>query len=149
MSSSNFYWSFSLAFSGCQKIIPAILARTTPPSITKAGLPVNVIYSLDLGIILPAFALSAYWLWKRRAWGYAFTSVLLTKIVTLGGAVLAMIVYLIQSGNPVPYPQIIIFSVLTILGLWLLVRFLQSIDSETEGASIVSTSGPIDDTEVQ
>lgn len=51
------------------EIIQAIFAGTTPPSIVEANLPVNVIYSLDLGVLVPAFVLSAYWLWERRAWG--------------------------------------------------------------------------------
>ena len=87
------------------EVLPATLAGTTPSSITEAGLPTSVIYSLDLGIVVPAFALSAYWLWKRRAWGYAFTAVLPVKIATLGGAVLAMVVFMILDGQPVPLPR--------------------------------------------
>ncbi|MFC6718375.1 hypothetical protein ACFQGT_12095 [Natrialbaceae archaeon GCM10025810] len=130
------------------EILPAILAGTTPPSIEEAGLPVSVIYSLDLGIIVPAFVLSAYWLWNDRAWGYAFTGVLLAKIVTLGGAVLAMAFYMIRDGEAVPYPQIIIFGGLTALGLWLMVRFLLAIDSGAEVTAAASSSTAVDDTEV-
>nr|WP_233340928.1 hypothetical protein [Haloprofundus sp. MHR1] len=131
------------------EILPAIFAGTTPPSIEEAGLPVNVIYSFDLGIIVPAFALSAYWLWNRRAWGYALTGVLLAKIVTLGGAVLTMTFYLIRTGEQVPYPQIIIFGILTTLSLWLMVRFLLAIDSGTEFTAVVSSSVTADDTEAR
>lgn len=136
-----------VAFLWLSEILPATFAGSTPPSIEEAGLPVSVIYSLDLGIIIPAFALSAYWLWNRRAWGYAFTGVLLAKIVTLGGAVLAMAFYMIQEGEPVPYPQIIIFGVLTVVSLWLMARFLLSIDSEVALTSVVSTSRSVEETE--
>lgn len=113
------------------EILPATLAGTTPASIDEPGLPTSVIYSLDLGVIVPAFALTAYWLWKRRAWGYAFTAVLLVKIATLGGAVLMMIVYMLRDGQAVPLPQILIFGMLTILSLGLLARFLKGISPES------------------
>ncbi|NHN49375.1 hypothetical protein G9464_17530 [Halostella sp. JP-L12] len=111
------------------EILPATLAGTTPASITEAGLPTSVIYSFDLGIILPAFALTAYLHWKRRAWGYAFTAVLLVKVATLGGAVLAMAWFMVRDGQPVPLPQILIFGVLTAMSLLLMGRFLRAIDA--------------------
>ncbi|MFB6165687.1 MAG: hypothetical protein ABEJ31_11065 [Haloarculaceae archaeon] len=121
-----------VAFLWLSDILPATLEGTTPQSIVAAGLPVNVIYSLDLGIVVPAFALSAYWLSRRRPWGYAFTAVLLVKIVTLGGAVLAMVYFVIRDGQAVPLPQIVIFGALTLLSLGLTIRFLWAIDSERE-----------------
>lgn len=113
------------------EILPATLAGTTPASIAEPGLPTSVIYSLDLGVIVPAFALTAYWLYHRRPWGYAFTAVLLVKIATLGGAVLAMIVYMVQDGQTVPIPQIVIFGTLTAVSLWLMARFLLAISPES------------------
>lgn len=74
-----------ISFLWLSELLPAILAGTTPSSIADADLPTSVIYSLALGIMVPAFALTGYWLWQRRAWGYAFTAVLLVKIATLGG----------------------------------------------------------------
>ncbi len=114
------------------EILPATLAGTTPPAIAEAGLPTAVIYSLDLGIIVPGFALTASWLRNRRAWGYAFTAVLLVKIATLGGAVLAMIVFMILDGQVVPLPQILIFGTLTAVSLVLMGRFLVAIDPESD-----------------
>lgn len=114
------------------EILPAIIAGRVPPSIAEAGLPTSVIYSLDLGIIVPAFILTAYWLWNGRPSGYAFTAVLLVKIATLGGAVLAMAAYMIQGGQDVPLPQIIIFGVLTLVSVLLMIRFLHSINHESE-----------------
>lgn len=119
------------------EILPATLAGTIPPSIEEAGLPTSVIYSLDLGIIVPAFLLTAYWLWKGQSWGYAFTAVLLVKIATLGGAVLAMAAYMIQAGQGVPLPQIVIFGVLTLVSVVLMVRFLLSIEQESRGTRTV------------
>jgi len=127
------------------EILPATLAGTSPAAIAEAGLPTAVIYSLDLGIIVPAFALTAYWLWNRRSWGYAFTAVLLVKIATLGGAVLAMIVFMTLDGQVVPLPQLLIFGTLTAISLWLMGRFLVAIDPESDpvraGTSLDSGDG--------
>ncbi|RLM32970.1 hypothetical protein [Haloarcula sp. Atlit-120R] len=112
------------------EILPATLAGTTPPSIAEAGLPTSVIYSLDLGILVPAFFLTAYWLREGQPWGYAFTAVLLVKVATLGGAVLSMAVFMIRGGEPVPFPQIIIFGFLTLTSVFLMSRFLLSIQPE-------------------
>ncbi|MFB6096970.1 MAG: hypothetical protein ABEJ74_06245 [Haloferacaceae archaeon] len=114
------------------EILPAILGGTTPASVAEAGLPTSVIYSLDLGVVVPAFALAASWLWQRRPWGYAFTAVLLVKIATLGGAVLSMIAFLVLDGQAVPLPQVVVFGTLTVVSLGLLGRFLVAIDSESD-----------------
>jgi hypothetical protein len=120
------------------EIVPATLAGSAPESVLEAGLPTNVIYSLDLGILVPAFALSAHWLRKRRPWGYAFTAILLVKIATLGGAVMAMIVFMIRAGQPAPLAQILIFGTLTLVSVALMIRFLFSIDPEIR----VTPTGP-------
>ncbi|WP_407652183.1 hypothetical protein [Halomicrococcus gelatinilyticus] len=114
------------------EILPATLAGTTPASIADPGLPTSVIYSLDLGVVVPAFALASYWLWQRRSWGYAFAAVLLVKIATLGGAVLAMIVYMVRDGQTVALPQIVIFAALTLAGVGLMVRFLLTLSPGAE-----------------
>ena len=114
------------------EILPATLAGATPASIAEPGLSTSVIYSLDLGVIVPALALTAYWLWNRRPWGYAFTAVLLVKIATLGGAVLTMIVYMVRDGQAVPLPQILIFGTLTAISLGLMARFLVALDPESD-----------------
>ena len=86
-----------------------------------------VIQSPDLGVVVPSFALSAALLWKQRAWGYAFTGVLLVKGTTLGLAVLAMIVFMLQNGQSVVLPQIVLFALLSLVGLGLTVRFIRAI----------------------
>lgn len=106
---------------------PASLAGTRPSSIAETTLPVPVIQSLDLGVVIPSFALSAALLRKQRAWGYVFTGVLLVKGTTLGLAVLSMIVFMLQDGQAVPLPQIVLFAVLSLIGLVLVIRFIRAI----------------------
>ncbi|WP_126664442.1 hypothetical protein [Haloterrigena salifodinae] len=128
-----------IAFLWLSELLPAIRSGTIPPSIAEAGLPTSVIYALDLGIIVPAFVLTAYWLRADRPYGYAFTAVLLVKIATLGGAVLTMAVFMIRDGQAVPVPQIVIFGALTIGSVALMVRFLRSIPSDSRPVSNAST----------
>ncbi|SIR76469.1 hypothetical protein [Natronorubrum thiooxidans] len=120
------------------EILPAIVAGTVPPSVAEAALPTSVIYSLDLGIILPAFLLSAHWLRKRRAWGYAFTAVLLVKAATLSLAVLAMAVFMIRDGDGVPMPVLVVFGLLSASSLALLAQFLRSLESPTDSSTAVT-----------
>ncbi|WP_436925019.1 hypothetical protein [Halosimplex amylolyticum] len=116
-----------LAFMWLSEVGPAVLAGTRPPSIAETTLPVPVIQSLDLGVVVPAFALSAYFLWSRRPWGYVFTGVLLVKGTTLGLAVLAMIVFMLRGGQSVPLPQIAVFAGFSLAGLALMTRFVLAI----------------------
>ncbi len=124
---------------------PASLAGTRPPSIAETTLPVPVIQSLDLGVVIPSFALSAALLWKQRAWGYVFTGVLLVKGTTLGLAVLAMIAFMLRAGQTVPLPQIVLFALLSLAGLVLTVRFVRAIprsNSTTQPLAEAETGFP-------
>ncbi|WP_440989136.1 hypothetical protein [Haloarchaeobius baliensis] len=117
---------------------PASLGGTTPAAMADTGLVTPVIQSLDLAVVLPAFVLSAYWLHRGRAWGYAFTAVLLVKATTLALAVLAMVAVMLADGQAVPLPQIVIFGVLGAVGLVVTARFLLVIDSG-RGPTVPST----------
>ncbi len=110
-------------------VVPASLSGTTPAAIEGIGLVTPVIQSLDLAVFLPAFVLSAYWLWQGRAWGYAITAVLLVKGTTLGLAVLAMVGVMLADGQAVPLGQIVIFTLLSLGGLVVTARFVGAIAS--------------------
>lgn len=126
---------------GPSEILPATLAGTTPASIAEPALPTSVIYSLDLGVIVPALALSAYRLWQRRPWGYAFTAVLPVKTATLGGAVLPMVGFMILDGQTVPLSQILTLGTLTALGLGLMARFVLTIRPESAPVETGTSDG--------
>lgn len=120
-----------IALMWLSEVGPASLAGTRPPSIAETDLPVPVIQSLDLGVVVPSFVVSTYMLWQRRAWGYAFTGVLLVKGTTLGLAVLAMIVFMLRDGQPVPLIQIMVFVILSLISLGLVIQFVRSINSQS------------------
>ncbi|MFD1563060.1 hypothetical protein ACFR99_05815 [Haloarchaeobius amylolyticus] len=130
-----------VAFAWLSEILPAIAGGTTPPSITAAGLPTSVIYSLDLGIVVPALVCSASWLRQRRPWGYAFTAVLLVKLATLGGAVMAMAVVSILEGQSVPAAQLVVFGGITVVSIVLTARLLRAIGADSRPRPVESVSG--------
>jgi len=115
------------------EIVPATLAGTTPASVTAADVPVNVVHSLDLGVVLPAFAVAAYWLYHGRAWGYALAVVLLAKVATLGGAVLSMAVVMAVDGDPAPTGLVVVFGALTVASVVLLGRLLALMAGSGDG----------------
>ncbi|MFC7212713.1 hypothetical protein ACFQO4_01290 [Saliphagus sp. GCM10025334] len=121
-----------VAFLWLAEVLPAIGSGTAPASVVDASLPTSVIHSLDLGIVLPAFILSAHWLHTRRAWGYAFTAVLLVKAATLGLAVLTMAAFMLRDGQVVPMPVLAVFGFLSLSSLVLLGRFLSSMGTNDE-----------------
>lgn len=109
------------------EIVAATLAGTVPSSVAGTGLPTNVVHVLDLGVVLPAFALSAYLLGRRRPWGYALTGVLLVKATTLGLAILSMAFFMLRAGETVPPPMLVTFGLLSALGLLATAGFLRAL----------------------
>lgn len=145
------YAAFETAFAALvaamwlSDVVPATLSGTVPASVADAGLPTSVIYALDLGVVAPAFVLSAYWLWTRRAWGYALTAVLLVKVATLGGAVLSMAALLARAGQPAPLPQVVVFGSLTLVSVALMARLLLGIDPDAgDRSASLDADGRID-----
>ncbi|WP_227133740.1 hypothetical protein [Halorubellus salinus] len=127
-----------VGFAWLAEIVPATLSRTTPASAADANIPVNVIHSLDLGVLLPGFVVAAYWLHHRRPWGYALAVVLLAKVATLGAAILSMVVVMAADGAPAPFEQVVVFGALTVASVALLARLLGSM---TAGESAGDAAG--------
>jgi len=50
--------------------IPAILNGSTPANLVSTRMPTNPFHVIDLGFYFPVQAVAAFWLWRRRAWGF-------------------------------------------------------------------------------
>jgi hypothetical protein len=72
--------------------VPAALVGAVPQSVIKDGTPTNVIYVVDMAWILPGMLLTAVWLWRKQAIGYALAGALLTFLALLPLAIVAMAV---------------------------------------------------------
>ena len=55
-----------------------------------SGHPTAVVFATDLSILIPAIALGAILLWKKRAWGYILSTVMMVKATTYGTGLIIM-----------------------------------------------------------
>lgn len=53
-----------------------------PLIVTNSGHPTNVVFALDLSIVIPVLIVGGLWIWRRRPWGYV-----LAAMVNVKGAV--------------------------------------------------------------
>lgn len=97
------------------RIVPPLMTGTPP--IGLESYTTLVIQALDLGIIVPVSALTAILLWKDQPWGYALSAVVLIKGLTMGAALIAMIIGQILAGVPVSPVEIIMFSGIALAAL--------------------------------
>lgn len=88
----------------------------TPPNGLESAITM-VIQALDLGVIVPTSLITATLLLKNQPWGYALSSVMLIKILTMGTALIAMIVGQILADVPVDPVTSIIFVLISISGI--------------------------------
>lgn len=111
----------------------AWLGLVASPSLTwapPAGLEsatTMVIQALDLGVIVPTSFLTAFLLIKKQPWGYALSSVLLLKMLTMGAALIAMVVSMILAGVEVNPVTTVIFVIICLAGITLGIVTLRNI----------------------
>ena len=98
----------------------------TPPNGLESAITM-VIQALDLGVIVPTSFLTASLLIKKQAWGYALSSVLLLKILTMGAALIAMIIGQILAGVPVDAVVSTVFVIISLSGIFLGITTLRNI----------------------
>ena len=102
----------------------------TPP-IGLESYTTLVIQALDLGIIVPVCGLAAVLLGRRQPWGYALTAIVLVKGLTMGMALIAMIIGQILIGVQVGIVESVMFSGIAISALIFTVLMFRSVQ-ETE-----------------
>jgi hypothetical protein len=104
-----------LSLSWLGRIVPPLL-EGTPPFGLEAYTTL-VIQALDLGVIVPASAVTAALLWRRRPWGYTLASVLMVKGLMMGAALVAMIIVQILAGVAVSPVEAVMFSGIALAAL--------------------------------
>lgn len=97
------------------RILPAQLAGLPPvglESSTTLG-----IQALDLAVIVPTAFLTAVLLWRSRPWGLTLAAVLIVKLLTMGAALVAMIINMVLTGVPVSAVESGIFIAIAVAGV--------------------------------
>lgn len=119
--------------------LPASLADTPSLELIASGTPTNFIHVLDMAWFLPALLITAVLLWKRHAIGYTLAGAILTFQVIIATAILSMVIYMVQAGDPIVMPLVIIFGTLFVVSLSLTIiylRHLKSTNTEPQLATV-------------
>jgi hypothetical protein len=97
------------------RIVPPLVAGTPPFGLESYT--TLVIQALDLGVIVPTSALTASLLWQGRPWGYTLSAVVLVKGLTMGAALVAMIIMQTLAGIEVSPVESVMFSGIALAAL--------------------------------
>ena len=101
------------------------MLKGTPPAGLESAITM-VIQSMDLGVIVPTSAITAYLLLKKRPWGYTLSTVILLKILTMGTALISMIIVQMSAGVAVDPVVSAAFVVISISGIVLAILTLRT-----------------------
>lgn len=113
----------SLAWLGL--VVPPTFSGQPPAGLESAI--TMVIQSLDLGVIVPTSLVTAILLLQNRPWGFTLASVVLLKILTMGTALIAMILNQVREGVAVDPVVSIIFVLISLSGMALAIAALRNI----------------------
>jgi hypothetical protein len=115
-------------------LVLAVPAAMVPPWIafliqgTMAGEPagINSVLVIDLSFVIPASLLSAYLLWRRRAWGFVFAGPMLVKMTTMGGALTLSALWAATRDVPLD-PVLPVYAFMAVVGGAALVTYLRHV----------------------
>lgn len=93
-----------------------IFTRQLPAIVAISGHPTNVVFALDLTLLIPWLAVGAVWLMKRQPWGYVVAGILSIKgpLYTL---VLAVNSLLVVRAGISQISELPLWGTITVLGL--------------------------------
>lgn len=101
-----------LAFLWLSEIVPATLAGTAPLILEELGPQAAHTYLLDLGVVVPALAITAVRLRQERTWSYVFTGVLLVMATILAPVLTAATVIDVLGDYVTVSPPMIVGTIL-------------------------------------
>lgn len=88
-----------LAIGEVGQVVAAVVSGTAPV-IAGTDAPLNFIFALDLGAIVPLSLIAAAWLWRGAPWGYLLGGLMLVKAATMGLALISMAWFAERAGLP-------------------------------------------------
>ena len=93
-----------------------IVTGQLPAIVSISGHPTNMVFALDLTLLIPWLAVGAVWLMKRQPWGYVVAGILSIKgpLYTL---VLAVNSLLVVRAGISQTSELPLWGTLTVLGL--------------------------------
>jgi hypothetical protein len=94
------FWAIFLGGLWVVQSVAFILTGQLPQSIIDSGGQTNVVFAIDLAIMIPALILGAVWLWKRQPWGYVLAVIMNIKGATYASALIMMSIFSLQNNVP-------------------------------------------------
>jgi hypothetical protein len=113
----------SLAWLGL--VVPPLFSGKPPAGLESAI--TMVIQALDLGVIVPTSLITAVLLLQKRPWGLTLACVVLLKILSMGAALVAMVLNQMREGVAIEPVTSAIFVLISISGMVLAVAALRNI----------------------
>jgi hypothetical protein len=77
-----------------------VVTGRLPPSLVASGHITEIVFALDLALLVPGLVLAAVWIWRRRPWGYVLGAMMLVKGTLYPAALLGMGVFAERAGVP-------------------------------------------------
>jgi hypothetical protein len=77
-----------------------IFTGQAPASLEASGHITEIVFALDLSLLVPGLVLAAIWLWQRRPWGYVLAAMMLVKGTLYPLALLGMGIFATRAGVP-------------------------------------------------
>lgn len=125
-----FIFSFLLGVIWVGISISYIFTGIIPSTITQTGHPTAVVFATDLSFLVSGMIVSAILLWKKRIWGYIFSSIVLFKASSYG-LILIIITIIMYVKTGVEDPALPLYIFLWLLSLTSLLLLLKRRHNKT------------------
>jgi len=99
-----------------------------PVIVERSEHPTNVVFAMDLSLVVPIFALGGVWLWKRKPWGYILATISMVKSAVYNLILCVITVAVARNVYSDAYSELPLWIFLTfasLIGIFLLVSNLQ------------------------
>ena len=107
--------------------LPYALSNTVPPEIIKDNLMTNPVHVLDFSFYLPTMYIAAILLIKKKSFGYLLAPTMLIFGIMTNINIIFLMFVSMQKMNINTIPQISIFSIITIVCLFVLRLMLKAL----------------------
>jgi hypothetical protein len=113
------------ALTWLREIAASVISGHLPAALASAGWPMNPVYVLDLGFVIPAAVLGGFRLLRGTPGGALLAVPFLIFLPLLSASVLLMTIFMAVDGQPLAIPLIVVFGVAAALSTalaWVVLR---------------------------
>lgn len=121
---------FFLVLAWTGRILPAQIAGQLPVGLAS-GTTLGI-QAIDLALIVPTALITAVLLWRGRPWGYTLAAVLALKCLTMGAALVAMIIGQILAGVSVSIIESVMFCGIALAAFLFTIAVFKGIQENRE-----------------